>query len=131
MPKVSLVFFTLSPVYAIVGMLLGMDMAVSGDHLLAPVHAHLNLFGIVLCAVFGGFYALAGDRVSSKLAWTQFWMWNGSIVILLPTLAYMLEVGEDAAPMAAKLIATGGEVLAVLAMVVWLINIAKLWKKPA
>ena len=131
MPKVSLAFFTLSPVYAVIGMVLGMYMGMSGDHLLAPAHAHLNLFGIVLGAVFGAFYAVAGDRVSSKLAWAQFWMWNLAIVILLPALICILELGDDAAPMAAKLTATAGESLAVLAMLVWLLNISKLWKKPA
>ena len=65
-------------------------MGASGDHSLSPVHAHLNLLGLVLMGVMGAFYALAGAAASSKLAWTNFILSNIGVVVMIPTLAWSL-----------------------------------------
>ncbi len=39
------------------------------DFVMAPAHAHLNLLGGVLSAVFGTFYALTKETYSPRLAW--------------------------------------------------------------
>jgi hypothetical protein len=67
MPRISAVFFAFGVVAMLVGMSLGMHMGASGDFTLMPVHAHLNLLGFVVMAVYGTFYALV-KSFSEKLA---------------------------------------------------------------
>ncbi len=40
-------------------------MSASGDHTLAPAHAHLNLIGWVTIALYGTYYALQPQAVST------------------------------------------------------------------
>jgi len=93
MPRVSLWFFAVAPVYVLIGMSLGIFMGASGDHSLYPAHAHMNLLGWVTLALFGTFYALARDA-SQKLAWTTFFLMNAGLVIMIPSLSMVLKFGE-------------------------------------
>jgi len=93
MPRVSLWFFAVAPVYVLIGMSLGIFMGASGDHSLYPAHAHMNLLGWVTLALFGTFYALARDA-SQKLAWTTFYLMNAGLVIMIPSLSMVLKFGE-------------------------------------
>jgi hypothetical protein len=54
-----------SPLYLLVGMVFGIWMSATGDHTLAPAHAHLNLIGGVLMALFGTFYTLRPAAVGT------------------------------------------------------------------
>jgi hypothetical protein len=94
LPRVSLWFFAVAPVYVLIGMSLGIFMGVSGNHSLYPAHAHMNLIGWVTMALFGTFYALARDA-SKKLAWTAFWLTNAGLIIMIPSLAMVLTYGEQ------------------------------------
>jgi hypothetical protein len=60
-----------SPAYLLVGMVFGIWMAAAQDHSLAPAHAHLNLIGGVLMAIFGGFYTLFPAAAQSSVAKSQ------------------------------------------------------------
>ena len=65
MQGVSRNFFTLAIGYAIVGMVLGLSMAMSHDHTQMPTHAHIMVLGWVMSSVFAFFYHLvpaAGHR---------------------------------------------------------------------
>jgi preprotein translocase subunit SecG len=57
-----------SAVYLILGMIFGIWMSVTGDHSYAPAHAHLNLIGGILMALFGTFYALCPGAAKGVLA---------------------------------------------------------------
>ena len=57
-----------SPVYLLVGMAFGIWMSATQDHSLAPAHAHLNLIGGVLLALFGAFYMLVPSAAGSRPA---------------------------------------------------------------
>jgi hypothetical protein len=94
MPRVALWFFAVAPLYVLIGMSLGIYMGASEDFKLYPAHAHLNLLGWVTMALYGTFYALARDA-SRKLAWTTFWLNNAGVIILFPSLAMVLEFGEQ------------------------------------
>ena len=48
MPRVALAFFTVAPIYGLIGMIWGIVMGATEDHALSPAHAHLNLLGMVL-----------------------------------------------------------------------------------
>jgi len=94
MPRVALWFFAIAPIYVLLGMALGLYMGGSNDLSLYPAHAHLNLIGWVTMALCGTFYALARDA-SLKLAWTTFWLNNVAVVIMIPSLALMLKLGQQ------------------------------------
>jgi hypothetical protein len=51
-------FLRFGVLFAIAGMCLGIYMAASHDHVLAPVHAHVNLLGWVTMFLAGLFYAV-------------------------------------------------------------------------
>ncbi len=67
-------FFTLAVIYAVVGMLLGLSMAMSQDHSQTPTHAHIMVLGWVTSSVFAFFYHLVPAARNSKLAVVHFWL---------------------------------------------------------
>jgi phosphatidylglycerophosphate synthase len=67
-------FIGLSTIFAIVGMALGIYMAASQDHVLAPAHAHNNLLGFVAMALYGLYYKAVPVAANSRLALVHFWL---------------------------------------------------------
>lgn len=67
-------FFTMAVIYALVGMTLGLSMAMSHDHGQLPTHAHIMVLGWVMSAVFAFFYHLVPAARNSKLAIVHFWL---------------------------------------------------------
>lgn len=96
MPRVSAAFFALSVTCLFIGMLWGMHMAQSQDHMLAPVHAHLNLLGGVLSAVFGTFYALTRETLWPRMAWINLLLSLIAVVVTIPALTMLLSTNDDA-----------------------------------
>ena len=117
MPKVALAFFTVAPVYVLIGMLWGGYMGMTGDHTMSPAHAHLNLLVFVQMGIFGAFYALAAGKYSEKLAWINFWLSNAGVLMVI------LNGNEAIAPAI-----TVGEVAAVLGVATFLANVLKVRK---
>lgn len=132
MPRVALAFFTVAPIYVLIGMVWGAIMGASGDHQMLPAHAHLNLLGMVVNALMGTFYALVGDKVSGRWAWANFGIWNVAVLIMIPTLAQMIGLGESTAA-AAKLIPiiSVSEGLAMIGMLSFWGSIISLWRRSA
>ena len=83
-------FFTLAVIYAICGMLLGIHMAMSNNHLQMPTHAHIMVAGWVMSAIFAYFYHLFPQLGASKLAMVHFWLQAVSGVVLVVTLFFVL-----------------------------------------
>ncbi|HEX6866514.1 MAG TPA: hypothetical protein VF122_04715 [Caulobacteraceae bacterium] len=119
MPRVSLAFFIVAALCGLVGMLWGMQMGISGDHALHPIHAHLNLLGWVTLAIMGGFYVLAGDRAPIKLAWANFALSSSGVVIMTPLLTQVMTGREDLGPfmLIPELMVVGGMLCFIAAIV--------------
>ena len=88
-------FFALAIIYAIAGMLLGLSMAMSHDHLQMPTHAHIMLAGWVSSAIFAFFYHLFPAIGQSRMAVVHFWLQAASGVVLVVSL-YFLTAGNEA-----------------------------------
>jgi cbb3-type cytochrome oxidase subunit 1 len=86
-------FFTMAVIYSIVGMMLGLSMAMSHDHSQLPTHAHIMVLGWVMSAVFAFFYHLVPAARNSKLATIHFWLAAVSSVGMVIGL-YMLYGGN-------------------------------------
>jgi cbb3-type cytochrome oxidase subunit 1 len=86
-------FFTMAVIYSLVGMTLGLSMAMSHDHSQLPTHAHIMVLGWVMSAVFAFFYHLVPAARNSKLATIHFWLAAVSSVGMVIGL-YMLYGGN-------------------------------------
>jgi hypothetical protein len=94
-------FFILGIVMAIAGMMLGLKMAMTNDHLQMPVHAHIMVAGWLMSAVLGFFYHLFPVARQNKLAIIHFWMHAVGIVVLTVSLYFVLAGNEGVEPVTA------------------------------
>ena len=83
---ISTLFLRFGVFFAITGMCLGIYMAATHDHTLAPVHAHINLVGWVTMFLSGLFYAVRPD-CEGKMARIHLGLAVIGLLILAPGLA--------------------------------------------
>ncbi|RUV57586.1 hypothetical protein EOA85_15650 [Mesorhizobium sp. M5C.F.Ca.IN.020.29.1.1] len=101
MQKVARNFFTLAVVYALFGMALGLQMAISQDHTQMPTHAHIMVAGWLMSAVFAFFYHLFPAVAEKRLATVHFWLTAISGIGLLIGLYIMLAGNPAIEPLVA------------------------------
>ena len=94
-------FFILGIIMAIAGMMLGLKMAMTQDHIQMPVHAHIMVAGWLMSAVFGFFYHLFPVARQNKLATIHFWMHAVGIVVLTVSLYFVLAGNPGVEPVTA------------------------------
>ena len=94
-------FFILGIVMAIAGMMLGLKMAMTNNHVQMPVHAHIMVAGWLMSAVFGFFYHLFPVARQNKLATIHFWIHAVSIVVLTVSLYFVLAGNPGVEPVTA------------------------------
>jgi len=122
MPRVSAAFFFTAAICLFLGMLWGIHMGASENMTTMPAHAHLNLLGWVTLSIYGTFYALTRQTMSAKLAWTNFYLSAGGVVVLIPTLALFLIGGNDPAYIPALMV---GELLSLAGLIAFAISAAR------
>ena len=107
-----------SPIYLLVGMVFGIWMSATGDHTLSPAHAHLNLIGGVLMAIFGTFYMLVPSAAASTIAKVQVAATHLAIWFMFPGIIMAIQgQGETLAKI--------GSVIVILAIVLFVIQVAR------
>jgi hypothetical protein len=74
MQGVARKFFTMAVIYSLLGMTLGLSMAMSQDHSQVATHAHVMVLGWLMSAVFAFFYQLVPAAGASRLAGIHFWL---------------------------------------------------------
>ena len=107
-----------SPVYLIVGMVFGIWMSATHDHTLMPAHAHLNLIGGVLMAIFGGFYTLFPGAAQTMLSKIQVAATHLAIWFMFPGIILAIQ-GKG------EMLAKTGSILAIIAIVLFLVQVAR------
>ena len=91
-------FFITGAIFALLGMVWGIQMSATHDHTLSPAHGHLNLIGFVAMAVFGTFYALSPTAAASRLAGIHYLLTVASVLVLIPGIALAISgLGETLA----------------------------------
>jgi hypothetical protein len=94
-------FFVGSIGFGILGMLLGLAMAIRQDHSAMPAHAHILVIGWLSFAVFGLFYHLFPATASSLAARIHCWLATISAPLLFVGV-YLVTTGNSAVePLAA------------------------------
>ena len=73
--------FRAAMLLVLVGMVWGLQMAITDDHSAFPAHAHLNLLGFVALFFFGVFYRLNPTVEANRLAIPQVLIWIVSTVV--------------------------------------------------
>ena len=101
MQGVARQFFILGIVLGIAGMMLGISMAMSHDHLEMPVHAHVMVVGWLMSAVFGFFYHFFPVARQNKLANIHFWLHAVGIIVLVVSLYFVIAGNTAVEPITA------------------------------
>jgi hypothetical protein len=83
-------FFASAAVFALCGMVWGIQMSVTQDHSLSPAHGHLNLIGFVMMSVFGSYYALTPEAGRSPIARLHFFLNATVVLVLIPGIAFAI-----------------------------------------
>ncbi|MDB5554667.1 MAG: hypothetical protein JWL86_4651 [Rhizobium sp.] len=107
-----------SPVYLLVGMVFGIWMSATQDHTLAPAHAHLNLIGGVLMAIFGGFYTLFPAAAETMLAKIHVATTHLAVWFMFPGIIMAIQ-GKG------EMLAKTGSILAIITIVLFAIQVAR------
>jgi len=77
-------FLVMGSLYLVIGIAIGMYMGATGIHDLAIVHAHINLLGFTLMAVFGIAYKVFPAMAEGNLARYHFYLHAvGSLILLV------------------------------------------------
>ncbi|MBX9457017.1 MAG: hypothetical protein KL863_13825 [Rhizobium sp.] len=107
-----------SPIYLLVGMAFGIWMSATQDHTLAPAHAHLNLIGGVLLALFGTFYMLVPSAAAGILAKIQVGITQISVWLMFPGIIMAIQQkGETLAKI--------GSVAIIIAILLFIVIVAR------
>lgn len=113
MPKVSHYYFKTAIVFLIIGIAMGLQMSISGNHNVIGAHAHVNLLGWVTMALFGTYFALVPRKAEGRLAMIQYRVYTGGVVVIVPALYFMLLGNEALEPLVAigSLVSFAGVIL--------------------
>jgi cbb3-type cytochrome oxidase subunit 1 len=97
----GIVWLKIAAVYFVLGTGLGIYMGASGDHVLFPVHAHLNLLGWASLALIGLIYQQFPALAGTRLARIQFWVHNLALPPAMLVLACYLRGNQGLEPILA------------------------------
>ncbi|ADZ72605.1 hypothetical protein [Polymorphum gilvum] len=117
-------FFASSILYILAGMALGMHMSAAHEYTLAPAHAHLNLVGFVMMAIFGLFYHLVPQAGAGLLPRIHFALATLGLWLMVPGIVLVLKGGTDA-------FAALGSILTVAATLLFLWILLRSRRVPA
>ena len=120
-------FLTAAIVYGLLGMALGLHMAISQDHGQRPTHAHIMVIGWVSFFLFGLFYVHFGGAVRQWLAHVHFWLAQISMLGLMVGLYLFYSGQAQYEPVAA--VSAIGYAVSFLAFAVTALPI--IWSRPS
>ena len=101
MPVLSQLYFKTAIVFLIVGIAAGIHMSITGDHSVTGAHAHINLLGWVTMALFGTYFAFEPEKAKSRLARIQYGVYTIGVVVMMPSLYFMLKGNPALEPLVA------------------------------
>lgn len=111
-------FMLLGIVSVLVGMGWGIHMSASGNHTMAPAHAHLNLIGWVGSAIFAMYYHTVPRAAEGMLPKAHF--------LLALVTAVLMPIGiAQAVSQSGEALAKVASVLAIITMLVFLTVVVK------
>ena len=94
-------FLLIAAVYGLVGIALGLHMAIGHDHSQMPTHAHIMVIGWLSFGLFGLFYHVFSSNVPALLSKVHFWLSQVSFIGLVIGLWMLYSGNAEAEPVAA------------------------------
>ena len=116
--NIGIMFLQIAANYLVVGLAVGLTMAITSNMLLTTVHAHILLLGWATMALAGIVYRLMPRCQDSVLAKVHFWGHNIGLPILMVSLGMFLYGVKSAE----KVVAVGS-VVVLLSLLVFTINL--------
>jgi cbb3-type cytochrome oxidase subunit 1 len=116
MRGISFWFVFSASVYVLFGMAWGIEMSISGDHGLAPAHAHLNLIGWVTMALFGYYYHLVPRAGEAGLAKVHFAIATLGLWCIVPGIVLAIQ-------QISEVLAKTGSMLTILSMLIFVVTV--------
>lgn len=110
----AFVFFAVAALSVLAGMVWGIAMAISQDHLLSPAHAHLNLVGWVTMGLCGLYYAQTPAAAATRLARVHAGLAVAGLALIVPGIALAIKGKGEALAGAGSMVT-----LAAMAVFVW------------
>jgi len=101
MRGIARAFFISALVYGMLGLLLGIHMAIGQDRAQLPTHAHIMVIGWLSFAVFGFFYHFFGQAMPQLLASLHFWVAEASLIVIVAGLSLVFSGHTGFEPLAA------------------------------
>ena len=80
---VSRNFLLIGVAYLVIGIGFGGYMGASGNTLMTPIHAHLNLLGFTVMTIFGLVYRVLPAMAVNTLAKVHFWLHQIGVLVLM------------------------------------------------
>ncbi|HEV2364287.1 MAG TPA: hypothetical protein VGS12_08850 [Caulobacteraceae bacterium] len=130
MPRISVAFLTVAALCGMAGMIWGGFMGATENMTMAPAHAHLNLLGWVTLAIMGAVYALPAGPSANRLAWTNFVLSAGGVLIMIPMLAWLLPDPASRGPVIGPWFLLP-EAMVFIGLLLFLVNIWRSRGRPA
>lgn len=110
MKSLPFAFVATAILAGLIGMVWGIMMAASGDHTLAPGHAHLNLLGWVTLAIYGFYYHTVPAAIG-RLGWVHYVLSLASVVTVGPGIAIAIATGSEGLAILGSFLALGALLL--------------------
>jgi hypothetical protein len=114
--RISTLLLRVSTVLLLVGLCMGIGMAMKQDFRLAPTHAHLNLIGFVILFMTGLYYRLVPSAETLGLAKAHAYLHILAAIILPIGIAALTLIGPSY-----EVIAIVGSLIFLLAMILFTI----------
>ena len=111
-------FIRVAVLYAVIGVILGVEIGIHHQFAYSNVHAHINLLGWATLALAGVIYALFPAAGNNRLAAAHFWLQNIGLPIFT-----MGMFGIDSNIRAGVPLIGIGSMLVVFAMVLFAANV--------
>jgi len=89
MPNIANLYFRTAIVFLLVGISMGLHMAMSGEHNVVGPHAHANLLGWVTMAIFGGYLALNPAKAETRFAYYQYLVYSIGVTVQIVSLYFL------------------------------------------
>lgn len=117
---VGVVLLKIASFYLLVGLVLGVAMAVRRDFSLVSVHSHLLLLGWATLAATGVVYLVLPRCAGSRLATPHFWLHNLGLPLMMASLA----AATLGAPRAEPLVGAGS-ILVIAGLGLFTLNVLR------
>lgn len=110
----------IASLYLLVGLALGLVMALGKDFSLASVHSHVLLLGWATLATTGIVYLVLPRCAGTRLAAAHFWLHNLGLPVMMVSLAVATQGESRAEPLVGV-----GSILVMLGLLLFTLNVFK------